>query len=143
MLITVLSFYLNSSNFSSVNRKPRSLTISNLLSDAIDPDKDVRFVMQGNRRKLYVKDHCYYRKHTLKGHTQWRCTEYRAYGCLASVKILRNGSQMFLQGVHDHPVKKEHRQNGQLKQLMQQRNQIVSERKQQRQKRRLERLDQD
>ncbi|XP_021693991.1 modifier of mdg4 isoform X30 [Aedes aegypti] len=111
--------------------------------DAIDPDKDVRFVMQGNRRKLYVKDHCYYRKHTLKGHTQWRCTEYRAYGCLASVKILRNGSQMFLQGVHDHPVKKEHRQNGQLKQLMQQRNQIVSERKQQRQKRRLERLDQD
>ncbi|EAT43941.1 AAEL004618-PA [Aedes aegypti] len=100
---------------------------------AIDPDKDVRFVMQGNRRKLYVKDHCYYRKHTLKGHTQWRCTEYRAYGCLASVKILRNGSQMFLQGVHDHPVKKEHRQNGQLKQLMQQRNQIVSERKQQRQ----------
>nr|XP_029723765.1 uncharacterized protein LOC109404080 [Aedes albopictus]XP_029723766.1 uncharacterized protein LOC109404080 [Aedes albopictus] len=101
---------------------------------AIDPSKDVSFVLQGNRRKLYVKDHCYYRKHTLKNHTQWRCTEYRAYGCLASVKVSRNGLQMTLQGVHDHPVKKEHRREGQLRELMEKRKQTVNERKQQRRK---------
>lgn len=86
--------------------------------------------MEGVRRKLYVKEHCYYRKHTLKGHTQWRCTEYRAYGCLASVKVTRDGAQMILQGVHDHPVKREHRRDGELKQLMEKRHQIVNERKQ-------------
>lgn len=115
--------------------------VTNSFSDDFDPDKDVRFVVEGSRRKLYIKDHSYYRKHVLKSHTQWRCTEYRAYGCLASVNVTRDGLQMTIQGEHDHPAKKQHRREGQLKQLMEKRNQIVNERKQQRQQRRLQKLD--
>ncbi|XP_055616846.1 modifier of mdg4-like isoform X14 [Toxorhynchites rutilus septentrionalis] len=110
--------------------------------ETIDPKNDIQFIVEGRCRKLYVKGHSYFRKHVLKGYTQWRCNEYNAYGCLAKVKIFRDGTQVILQGVHNHPVKTKMRRDGQLRRLVTERKKIATEKRQRREQQRRQRLEQ-
>ncbi|KAL9693042.1 hypothetical protein quinque_012327 [Culex quinquefasciatus] len=87
-----------------------------------DPsDRDIKFMICGKSRKLFIDGFSFTRKVLRTNYTIWECCQARPLGCKAGATSYQDASRVTVRGEHNHEIVTERRKLGQRKILMEER----------------------